>query len=308
MSWQLAEAPDTDNAPTCDPVELVITPHAKDLGDFEVRRALPAKQRQMVGPFIFFDQMGPTVLAPGQAVDVRPHPHIGLSTITWLFEGQIRHQDNLGFDLVIKPGEVNWMTAGRGIVHSERTPQELRDAPNPLAGIQAWVALPKDQEQIEPAFYHYAAEEFPSFNEDGVSIHLIVGSAWGKTSPVIVQSETLYAQIDLERGKDFAIPDAAEERAIYVFDGALDINGSHFDSGNMIVLKPGRVVKITASSDCRLMLLGGAPMDGPRHLFWNFVASSEELLEKAKDDWRNDRFARVPGDDERIPLPGESFE
>src|SRR5690606_31930404 len=155
-------------------VELVITPRPKDLGDFEVRRALPAKQRQMVGPFIFFDQMGPTVLAPGQAVDVRPHPHIGLSTITWLFEGQIHHKDSLGSDLVIKPGEVNWMTAGRGIAHSERTPQELRGAPNPLAGIQAWVALPKDQEQIEPAFYHYTADEFPIFREDGVGIHLII--------------------------------------------------------------------------------------------------------------------------------------
>lgn len=303
MSWQLAELPDCTEQGLCEPVALVLKPRAKDIGAFEVKRALPAREQQMIGPFIFFDQMGPVQFEGDKAMDVRPHPHIGISTITWLFEGEIRHQDSLGSDLVIKPGEVNWMTTGRGIVHSERSPQSQRGVGARLGGIQAWVALPQDQEEIEPAFYHYTADQIPQFDENGIRISLIVGEAFGQTSPVITQSPTLYAEINLDKGKTFVIDDVAEERGIYIYSGELSIAESTFDAGSMLVLYPEVKVAIHATVDTKLMLLGGASLGSRRHLYWNFVSSRKERIEQARDDWRNGRFAMVAGDDEFIPLP-----
>jgi redox-sensitive bicupin YhaK (pirin superfamily) len=303
MSWQLADTPDCTTNDQCDPVALVITPRAKDIGAFEVKRALPAWEQQRIGPFIFFDQMGPTILEGDTAMDVRPHPHIGISTITWLFEGQINHKDSLGFELTIRPGEVNWMTAGKGIVHSERSPTSPRGVKAPIGGIQAWVALPIEQEEIDPAFYHYTADQIPQFDEDGVRISLIVGDAFGQSSPVITQSTTLYAEVNLEAGKKFVIPDIAEERGLYIYQGELDIAGTPFSDGNMIVLTPGMAVEVQAKAKTKFMLLGGDALEGERHLYWNFVSSRKERIEQAKDDWRNGRFDGVEGDDEFIPLP-----
>lgn len=310
MSWQLAEVPDCNDDTQCDPVALVLTPKAHDIGAFEVKRALPSRRQRMIGPFIFFDQMGPVVFEGDQAMDVRPHPHIGISTITWLFEGEIQHKDSLGYTLNIKPGEVNWMTAGKGIVHSERSPQSQRGVNAPLGGIQAWVALPIDKEEIEPAFYHYTADQIPQFNENGVKISLIVGEAFGQVSPVITQSPTLYAEINLEPGKTFVIPDIAEERGLYIYEGTLSIAGTTFDEGSMIVLVPGMAVEILATAQTRLMLLGGEAFteenEGKRHLYWNFVSSRKERIEQAKEDWRNGRFDGVDGDEEFIPLPEDA--
>ena len=304
MSWQVAESPECPEGSPGKGIELVITPQVRSLGSFDVRRALPARKKQMIGPFIFFDQMGPTVFAGDQAIDVRPHPHIGISTITWLFEGEIQHRDSLGFDVTIRPGEVNWMTAGSGIVHSERSPESSRGKKAPLAGIQSWVALPKDQEEIAPAFYHYSADQIPQISDKGVRISLIVGTAWGQTSAVKVASATLYAEINLQAGANLTIPNAAQERGIYLYAGKLDVNGMTFDSGNLLVLKEHAKVAVCALADTRFILLGGATLDGPRHLYWNFVSSSQERIEKAKQDWLNKRFPSVPGDDEFIPLPG----
>jgi hypothetical protein len=302
MSWQAAEQPLATGGP-CNPVAAVIIPRVRDIGEFTVRRALPAQARQAVGPFIFFDQMGPAVFGPNQALDVRPHPHIGLSTITWLFEGEIRHKDSLGSDLVIRPGEVNWMTSGRGIVHSERSPESQRKAGARLSGIQAWVALPKPQEEREPSFQHYTSDLIPRLEDQGIALALIVGSAFGKTSPVVTASPTLYAELRLDQGSRFQFPVLAEEQAVYVAEGAVEIAGSEFKEGTLAVLKPDMATQLTALSDSRCMLLGGDALDGPRHLWWNFVASSLERLEQAKDDWRNGRFAMVAGDPEFIPLP-----
>ena len=303
MSWQLAELPDCTEDGLCEPVALVLKPRAKDIGAFEVKRALPSREQQMIGPFIFFDQMGPVQFEGDAAMDVRPHPHIGISTITWLFEGEIHHRDSLGSDLVIRPGEVNWMTTGRGIVHSERSPQSQRGVGARLGGIQAWVALPVDQEEIEPAFYHYRADQIPQFDEDGVRISLIVGEAFGQKSPVITQSPTLYAEINLDKGKTFIVDDVAEERGVYIYSGELSIAESTFGEGSMLVLHPEVKVAIHATTDTKLMLLGGASMGNKRHLYWNFVSSRKERIEQAKDDWRNGHFAMVAGDDEFIPLP-----
>ena len=306
MSWQLAELPDCTEEALCEPVALVLKPRAKDIGAFDVKRALPAREQQMIGPFIFFDQMGPTVFKDDMAMDVRPHPHIGISTITWLFEGEIRHKDSLGSDLVIRPGEVNWMTAGRGIVHSERSPQSQRGTGARLGGIQAWVALPREQEEIDPAFYHYTADQIPQFSEDGVRISLIAGSAFGQSSPVITQSPTLYAEINLDAGKTFVVPDIAGERGVYIYSGELMIAETTFGEGCMLVLHPDVLVGIHAVRDTKLMLLGGDTLGGNRHLYWNFVSSTKARIEQAKDDWRQGRFGKVAGDDEFIPLPEDA--
>jgi len=306
MRWQLAELPDCTEG-LCEPVALVLKPRAKDIGAFDVKRALPSREQQMIGPFIFFDQMGPTVLEGDRAMDVRPHPHIGISTITWLFEGEIRHQDSLGSDLVIKPGEVNWMTTGRGIVHSERSPQSQRGINAPLGGIQAWVALPREQEEIEPAFYHYTADQIPQFDENGIQISLIVGEAFGQSSPVITQSPTLYAEINLAPGKTFVVPDVAEERGLYIYSGEVVIAETTFSEGSMLVLHPEVTVAVSASAQTKMMLLGGDAFteekEGKRHLYWNFVSSRKERIQQAREDWRNGQFGSVPGDDEFIPLP-----
>lgn len=303
MSWQFTETSGNNRVTHQDPITLVLMPKAKDIGAFEVKRALPSRQKQMIGPFIFFDQMGPTVFESEAAMDVRPHPHIGISTITWLFEGEIQHKDSLGFNLTIRPGEVNWMTAGSGIVHSERSPQSQRGVNARLGGIQAWVALPEDQQEIDPAFYHYSADQIPQFNEDGIKISLIVGEAFGQVSPVKTQSPTLYAEINLDANKTFVIGDVAGERGLYIYSGELEIAGNTYSEGSMLVLSEKVAVKINALSETKLMLLGGAALEGKRHLYWNFVSSSKERIEKAKDDWRNGRFSKVAGDEEFIPLP-----
>jgi redox-sensitive bicupin YhaK (pirin superfamily) len=286
-----------------DPVTLVLQPRARDLGDFEVRRALPATECRSIGPFVFFDHMGPVLLSPGQAMDVRPHPHIGLATITWLFDGAIRHQDSLGYDMVIRPGEVNWMTAGRGIVHSERTPLELRNKATSLHGIQAWMALPRNKEEIEPGFLHYDAEQIPRLVQMGVQLALIAGEAFGLRSPVNTESPTFYAELRLGAGHQLNMPVDIEERAIYVCEGSIEVAGSGYRSGDMLVLKKGEPARISAKEDALCMLLGGKALDAPRLLYWNFVSSHPERIEQAKDDWKQGLFPKIAGDDEFIPLP-----
>jgi redox-sensitive bicupin YhaK (pirin superfamily) len=300
MNWTFPAPP---RPLAADPIASLLIPRARDLGDFAVRRALPGGDPRAVGPFVFFDHMGPVGFAPGKGLDVRPHPHIGLSTITWLFAGEIQHKDSLGYDVTIRPGEVNWMTAGSGIVHSERSPPWARQGGATLAGIQAWVALPKDQEECAPSFQHYTSELFPRMSDKGLGIALITGSAFGQRSPVVTASETLYAELRLTRGTQFFVPALAEEQALYVAEGEITLGGRNFGIGTMLVLKREDGCVITAQEDARCMLLGGDALDAPRHIYWNFVSSSLERLEQAKDDWRNMRFAMVEGDPEFIPLP-----
>ncbi len=303
MSWQAAADPDCTSPRSCDPVDTVIVPRARDLGGFEVRRALPAAQRQMVGPFIFFDQMGPAEFIAGTGMDVRPHPHIGLSTLTWLIEGDILHRDSVGSVQPIRPGEVNWMTAGRGIVHSERTPPDQRAGGARLFGLQTWLALPKQYEETEPRFEHYGAAELPVIDGDDLRVTLIAGSGWGRRSPVAVFSETIYADAELASGARLPLPPEHDERAVYVLAGRVRIAGETFAPGSLLVLKPRAEVTAVAETPSRVMVLGGEPMDGPRFIWWNFVAGSKERIRQAQEDWRAQRFAPVPGDDEFIPLP-----
>ena len=286
-------------------VEAVIVPRAHDLGGFEVRRALPARERQMVGPFIFFDQMGPGEFLAGRGLDVRPHPHIGLSTVTYLFAGEILHRDSLGSAQPIRPGDVNWMTAGRGIAHSERTDPTLRSHSNRLFGIQSWVALPKPQEETLPDFVHHPAEALPVLEEGGVRLRLVAGEAWGLRSPVATASPLFYADAALSPDAVLPLPDGHEERGVYVVTGAVEVAGTHFEAGRMLLFRAGDRLALRAGpGGARLLLLGGATMDGPRFIFWNFVSSSRERIEQAKADWKAGRFAKVPGDEhEFIPLP-----
>lgn len=289
--------------PTC--LQDVIVPRAHDIGGFEVRRALPATQRQMVGPFIFFDQMGPGEFLRGRGLDVRPHPHIGLSTVTYLFKGGIQHRDSLGSSLVIQPGDVNWMTAGRGITHSERTAAEARSHANTLFGIQSWVALPKALEETDPAFIHHDAVELPFVRENDLSLRLIAGFGWGLRAPVRVASDLFYADAELAPNGMLPMPDEHEERGAYVVRGTVEVSGTVFEAGRMLLFRAGdRIALRGGHGGARLLLLGGAVMDGPRHMFWNFVSSSRERIEQAKADWKAGRFATVPGDDQEfIPLP-----
>ena len=289
-------------------VETVIETRARDLVDgFKVRRALPSRQRRMVGPFIFLDQMGPEILSGGQGLDVAPHPHIGLATVTYLFAGELLHRDGLGVVQPIRPGEINWMTAGGGIAHSERTPPAVRRAGAKLFGIQSWVAVPTRYEEIEPTFVHHGAGELPLIDGEGKRVRLICGSLYGARSPVKTFSEMFYADITLEQGARLPLPSEHEERAAYVVEGSVRLNSEHviFDAGQLLVFKPGEQIDITtgASDSARLMLLGGEPLDGKRHIWWNFVSSSRERIEQAKEDWREGRFAPVPEETEFIPLP-----
>jgi redox-sensitive bicupin YhaK (pirin superfamily) len=289
-------------------VTHTVVGRTRDLGEgFTVRRVLPAGRRQMVGPFIFFDQMGPKRFGPGEGLDVRPHPHIGLATVTYLFDGVIRHLDSLGCRQDIRPGDVNWMTAGRGIVHSERTPAELR-APGgaSVSGIQSWLALPREAEEADPEFVHHAADTLPCFTRDGAGLCLIAGEAYGRRSPVRTYSPLFYVDATLTAGGGLDLPPEHEERAVYVADGAAVVDGVACGVGDLAVLAPGTTATISSAPGARLMLLGGEPMDGPRHIWWNFVSSSAERIERAKADWQRygaAPFARVPGDDEFIPLP-----
>ena len=282
-------------------IETRIVPRVRDLGDgFKVRRALPDARRRSVGPFVFFDQMGPTKLAPGGGLDVRPHPHIGLATVTYLFEGEIMHRDSLGSVQPIRPGEVNWMTAGRGIAHSERSPDELRAAGPGLFGIQTWIALPEADEECAPAFSHH--EGLPQLQESGVTVQLILGDLFGLASPVPTFSPTFYADVALDRERRFAVPAEHEERGLYIVEGGVEVGGSAAQAGELLVLEPGAEVEVRAHERARLMVFGGAPL-GHRHVWWNFVSSRAERIHQAADDWKAGRFAAVPGDDEFIPLP-----
>jgi redox-sensitive bicupin YhaK (pirin superfamily) len=284
-------------------IETVIVPRAKDLGGVEVRRALPSAQRQMIGPFIFWDQMGPAVFKAGTGIDVRPHPHIGLATLTYLFEGQILHRDSLGSIQAIDPGEVNWMTAGRGIVHSERTAPEVRLNDAPLFGIQSWIALPERHEETDPGFAHHLAGELPSIEAEGKRVRLVAGSMYGMTAPVRTFSDMVYADAILEPGAKLPVPAEHVERAVYVAQGAVEVAGDRFDAGQLLVLRTGDAITLVAATAARVLVLGGEPMDGPRHIWWNFVSRSKDRIEQAKADWRAGRFEAVPGESEFIPLP-----
>jgi len=286
-------------------LETVLLPRTHDIGGFEVRRALPAQERQMIGPFIFFDQMGPGEFLTGKGVDVRPHPHIGLSTVTYLFEGEILHRDSLGTEQPIAPGDVNWMTAGRGIAHSERTAEGLRAAPHRLAGIQSWVALPKEKEEVAPDFAHHPGATLPVLEDSGLKLRLVAGQGWGQRAPVAVASELFYADAVLAPGAAVPLPDH-EERGAYVMSGAVEVGGVGFEAGRMLVFRARDAITLRAGPEgARLLLLGGAAMDGPRHLFWNFVSSSRERIEEAKRAWAQDRMGLVVAGDEKewIPLP-----
>ena len=287
-----------------DGVLLVIDPRPRDLGGFTVRRLLPAAANRMVGPFIFLDHMGPAVMERGKGIDVRPHPHIALATVTYLFEGEIIHRDTLGSELAIHPGDVNWMLAGRGIAHSERSSPEARARGVRVHGIQSWVALPTTHEEDAPAFAHHPASTLPKVRREGVELTVIAGTAYGATSPVGVLSPTLYVDARLEAGARLRVDDGHSQRAVHVAEGRARVGERRIGPGVMAVLRPGAEVTIEAEEPSRLMLLGGAPLDGDRHIWWNFVSSSKERIERAKDDWRSGRFGKVPGDEkEWIPLP-----
>lgn len=304
MSWQPSNDPAPGDVRACEALEQVIVPRARDLGGFEVRRALPAAGKQMVGPFIFFDQMGPAEFLIGSGVDVRPHPHIGLATVTYLFDGEIMHRDSLGTAMSIRPGELNLMTAGRGIVHSERTGAEERAHGARLFGIQAWAALPKSHEEGAPAFVHHGAGELPRITGDGKTVRVVMGTLYGARSPAAFPHESFYAEAVLAPGAVLPLDPDYDERAVYVVSGEIDIAGETFASGRLLVFRPGDRISILALSQTRLMLLGGEPMDGPRHIWWNFVSSSKDRIDAAKADWKAKRFAPVPGDvEEFIPLP-----
>ena len=287
-------------------LETIIVPRVRDLGDgFQVRRALPAAERRMVGPFVFLDQMGPTSLAPGSGLDVRPHPHIGLATVTWLLEGEILHRDSLGYVQTIRPGEVNWMTAGRGIVHSERSDTHQRERASSLYGLQCWVALPQADEECKPDFTHQKASELSTLKLDGAHIILVAGSFMGMQSTLPTRSPLVYAQLSLQPSAHFSLPAEYAEQALYIVSGEVDcgVDGVH-SAGCLLVTRTGACLEIRGRSQgAVVMILGGEPLDGPRTMAWNFVSSSEERIRQASDDWLHQRFAIVPGESEFIPLP-----
>jgi redox-sensitive bicupin YhaK (pirin superfamily) len=283
---------------------LTLHPVTHDLGGFKVHRTLPNKERTTVGPFIFFDQMGPAQLPPGEGIDVRPHPHINLATVTYLFAGAIDHRDSLGTFRTIEPGAVNLMTAGRGIVHSERSPANLRPDGPVLSGIQTWLALPRAKEEMDPAFEHVPKDMLPVVRDGGVTARVVMGTLWGQTSPVTCHSETIYADIALPPDGRIPIDPEADERAIYLAEGDASIDGMPLDPSTLYVLRPGISATLSSSRGAHVMLCGGAPMDGPRHVWWNFVSSSRDRINQAKEDWKAERFPVVPDDSvERIPIP-----
>ncbi|MEW5834070.1 MAG: pirin family protein [Pseudomonadota bacterium] len=284
---------------------LLIDGRVHDLGDgFRVRRLLPVLQARHVGPFVFFDHMGPATLPAGRGIDVRPHPHIGLATVTWLFDGAIRHRDSLGSLADIRPGAVNWMTAGRGIVHSERTPPDEREAGHALHGVQVWVALPAADEEVAPEFHHHEADELPRIEREGASLVLIAGTAWGERSPVKVFAPMFFVEARLEAGASLVWPPEHAERGAHVIEGEVRWGELDVPPGLMAVQAGDTAPPLTAARASRVMLFGGAPLDGERHLWWNFVSTRRERIEQAKADWRDGRFDIVPGDEvERIPLP-----
>jgi len=304
MSWSPCPDPLLGDPCSVSAIETIIVPRAVDLGEMTVRRALPSAERQMVGPFIFFDQMGPAEFLTDQGIDVRPHPHINLSTVTYLLKGEILHRDSLGTEQAITPGAVNWMRAGRGIVHSERTSPALRQSGQLLFGLQTWMALPEATEESEPAFQHYPREALPHVEDGPLTLRLIAGSTHGLASPLATPSETLYADIALRAGGRFEVEASHDERAVYVVRGRIAIGPDAHVAGTLLVLRPGEPVLVNAAEDARLMLFGGDPMEGPRYIWWNFVSSRPERIEQAKQEWARGKFDTVPGDEaEFIPLP-----
>jgi redox-sensitive bicupin YhaK (pirin superfamily) len=284
-------------------IETIITAVTHDLGAFKVRRSLPSRGRTMVGPFIFVDQFGPALLAPGEGMDVRPHPHINLATVTYLFDGAIDHRDSIGSVQRIEPGAINLMTAGHGIVHSERSPGDTRAAGPGFYGMQTWLALPDGKEEIDPAFEHVRPDALPLVEGDGVSARILMGTLWGATAATTCHSPTIYADLMIDAGARVMIEAEADERAIVVTEGEAAIDGSIVALFDLVILAPGHRAELRATSASRAMLLGGGAFSTPRHVFWNFVSSSRDRIQQAKEDWRAARFAMVPGDDEFIPLP-----
>ncbi|RCS23387.1 pirin family protein [Phyllobacterium salinisoli] len=309
MSFFPGRDPDPGDPHAVDSIETLVIPRTSDIGGLEVRRALPTAKRRLVGPFIFFDRMGPALLRAGEAIDVKPHPHIGLSTVTYLFDGRIRHRDSLGTEMVIEPGDVNLMTAGRGIVHSERSPQEMRGNPQSISGLQTWLALPDALEEMAPAFANTAAAALPVIRDRNFEARVVIGSLHGAGSPVTQYSETLYADIRINPGGHFPIPATAEERAIYILDGAVVISGETFPADRLLAFRQGDEIVVSAAQSAsgrgaHIMLFGGAALSSRRYIWWNFVSSSKERIEQAKEEWRTGRFDIVPGDDkEFVPLP-----
>ncbi|WP_026758885.1 pirin family protein [Sediminimonas qiaohouensis] len=310
MSWNPALDPGCPDEIGVDAIETLIIPRARDIGGFEVRRALPAPKRQMVGPFIFFDQAGPAEFLTGHGIDVRPHPHIGLGTVTYLYQGDFHHRDSLGTDQVIRPGALNWMVAGKGVTHSERTSSKGRSGPHSLFGIQTWMALPEDREDMDPLFEHHGKDSLPEIDTDGVRAKLILGNAYGECGPATLFSETFYLDVILEPGARFPLPDDHEDRGIYVSQGCVNVAGQEFVAGRMMVFRPGDRITVAAGPEgARLMALGGATLNGPRYVWWNFVASSKDRIEHAKAEWQAanwgaGQFDLPPDDrDEYIPLP-----
>jgi redox-sensitive bicupin YhaK (pirin superfamily) len=304
MSFFPGQDPQPGDCQSCDALERVIVPRTTDLGDFEVRRALPSAQRRMVGPFVFLDEMGPAEFRAGAGIDVRPHPHIGLATVTYLFDGEITHRDSLGTLVAIRPGEVNWMTAGRGIVHSERTAPERRVNGDKLHGLQCWVALPADREEIDPSFFHRSADDLPLVTDRGFTARVVAGQAFGARSPVVTASDTVFVDVVMAAGTTIPLDPDYEERAIYVVDGEVEIAGDRFTGPKLLVFRPGDRIAVRAVTASHVAILGGAALDGPRHIWWNFVSSRKDRIEQAKADWKAARFDIVPGDEtEFIPLP-----
>jgi redox-sensitive bicupin YhaK (pirin superfamily) len=310
MSWNPALVPGCPDEIGVDAIETLIVPRARDLGRFEVRRALPAPKRQMVGPFIFFDQMGPAEFLTDQGVDVRPHPHIGLGTVTYLYQGDFHHRDSLGTDQIIRPGALNWMVAGKGLTHSERTSAAARRGPHSLFGIQTWIALPESHEEMEPRFEHHGKQDLPVIESDGVTARLILGTAYGETAPATLYSETFYLDVTLAPKARFPLPDKHEDRGLYIVQGEVSIARKTFSPGQMMVFRPGDRITVSAGEQgARLLALGGETLNGPRYIWWNFVASSREKIEAAKQEWREEKWGQglfdLPVDDrtEHIPLP-----
>ena len=290
-------------------VDTVIVPRSRDLGGFDVRRALPHGKRQMVGPFIFLDHFGPAEFAPGEGIDVRPHPHIGLSTVSYLYQGGMQHFDSLGSNQIIQPGEINWMTAGRGIVHSERSVPEMRATGYPISGFQTWVALPKDKEEMAPGFDHHKPDELPTLSADGLEVKILMGEMYGERSPVNIHSPLFYVDVAMQAGAQLPFDERHLDRAFFVVEGQVQIGGETFGAGQLVTLKPDLALSIKALERSQLLLLGGEPFDEPRHIWWNYVSSDLERLEQAKQDWKNADWANgpfsLPPEDngEFIPLP-----
>jgi len=308
MTWLPHYDPIAGDTESCDALELVIVPRTRDLGDgFPVRRALPHGKRQMVGPFIFFDHFGPVQFLAGQGMDVKPHPHIGLSTVTYLFDGKITHRDSEGNVQDIRPGAMNLMTAGSGITHSERTPEVERASGHTMLGLQSWIALPQAREEIAPSLQHFASQFLPTVSDNGLSARIIAGRAFGRLSPVQTVSDWFYVEVSLAAGLSAPLDTEYEERAIYLVEGTITIAGDTFEGPRLLVFRPGDAITVKAVTPARMMFLGGTALEGPRYIWWNFVSSSRERIEQAKQDWKQARFGAVPDESEFIPLPEKSY-